>query len=405
MKPGPRTFSTLSRYTSLGLFFLAPLLVSAQTPDVLLMNGARLASVKKTWKTDNETGQLVKSLQKQADRLLNANPVSVMDKASTPESGSKHDYMSQAPYFWYDSSKPNGKPYLRRDGQHNPETYKIADHKNMSDLSSTTQTLAMAWYLTGDEKYAKKATTLLRYWFFDDATKMNPNLEYAQAIPGVNNGRGIGIIESAALTGIADASGLLKDSKSWTDKDDKALKRWYGEYLNWMLTSKNGQDEHAAKNNHGTWYYVQVVDYALFTGDKAKAAALAKESRGILDNQIQKDGTMPLELDRTNGLAYSTFNLQAWFRLATLAEKTGIDLWNYRNKQGATLRTAFIWLKPYALGEKAWTYQQISEYKKNTFYSMLLEAGNKYSDPEYLASAKQLSTQANDKVADLLYGR
>ena len=393
------------RLAFLCMLFLAPFWGKAQTPDVLLLNAKRLAAVKANWKKDKEQEQLVKSLQKQADRLLAISPVSVMDKAATPESGTKHDYMSQAPYFWYDSSKPNGRPYLRKDGQHNPETYKIADHKNLSDLNSTSQTLALAWWLTGDEKYAKKATTLLRYWFFDEATKMNPNLDYAQAIPGVNNGRGIGIIETIALTGIADATGLLKTSKSWTPKDDKALKSWYGKYLDWMLTSKNGQDEHAAKNNHGTWYYVQVVDFALYTGNKAKAQQLAKESRDILDNQIMKEGTMPLELERTNSLAYSTYNLQGWFRLATLAEKTGIDLWHYRNKQGATLRTAFEWLKPYALGEKPWTYQQITEFKKTAFYGLLLEAGNKYTDPGYLSIAKQMSGQINDKMSDLLYGQ
>lgn len=397
--------NTAFRFACLGLLFLAPLRGKSQSPDVLLLDAKRLAAVKAGWKQDKDLESLVRFVQRQADKLLPATPVSVMDKAATPESGTKHDYMSQAPYFWYDSSKPNGKPYIRRDGRHNPETYKIADHKNLSDLSSTTKILALAWWLTGDEKYARKATTLLRYWFFDEATKMNANLNYAQAIPGVNDGRGTGIIESVALTGIADAAGLLKNSASWTDKDEKALKSWYSQYLSWMLTSKNGKDERSAKNNHGTWYYVQVVDFALFTGDKAKAQQLAKESREIFDSQVTKDGSMPLELERTNALAYSTFNLQAWFYLADLAEKAGVDLWHYRNRQGATLRTAVDWLKPYALGEKPWTYQQIGEYKKTVFYGLLLEAGNKYTDPSYLAATRQLNAQVNDKIADLLYGR
>jgi hypothetical protein len=397
--------NTAFRLACLSMLFLAPMAGKAQTPGVLVLNAKRLVKIKAGWKQDKETEQLVKALQKQADRLLLLAPVSVMDKAATPESGTRHDYMSQAPYFWYDSSKPNGRPYMRKDGQHNPETYKIADHKNLADLGTNSELLALAWYITGDEKYAKKATTLLRYWFFDEATKMNPNLDYAQAIPGVNNGRGIGIIESIPLIMVADAAGLLKGAKSWTPKDEKALKSWYASYLDWMLTSRNGQDEHAAKNNHGTWYHVQAVDFALFTGNKAKAQQLAKESRDILDNQIAKEGTMPLELERTNSLAYSTYNLQGWFWLAALAEKTGIDLWHYRNKQDATLRTAFDWLKPYALGEKPWTYQQISDYKKTVFYGLLLEAGNKYTEPAYLAGAKQISPQINDKIADLLYGR
>lgn len=189
-----------------------------------------------------------------------------MDKASTPSSGNNHDYMSQAPYFWYDSSKPKGLPYLRNDGQRNPEIYTITDHCYMSELDNASRTLALAWYFTGEEKYAIKAATLLRHWFFDDSTRMNPNLNYAQAVPGINDGRGTGIIESIALTGIAYAAGLLEGSSSWTAADAGALRQWYKEYLNWMLTSKNGNDEHAAKNNHGTWYLAQAADFALFTG-------------------------------------------------------------------------------------------------------------------------------------------
>jgi hypothetical protein len=164
---------------------------------------------------------------------------------------------------------------------------------------------------------------------------MNPHLEYGQAIPGVNTGRGIGIIETIALIGIADAAGLLYGSKSWTTIDHQALQQWYSQYLNWLLTSKNGTDEHNAKNNHGTWYYAQVIDFALFTGDKQKARQLAEESKKRLDSQLTKEGKQPLELERTNGLGYSTMNLRGWFTVATLAEKTGVDLWDYKTTRNS----------------------------------------------------------------------
>ena len=331
------------------------------------------------------------------------NPVSVMDKEFTPVSGNKHDYMSQAPYFWYDSSKTNGLPYIRRDGQHNPEIKKITDRVYLGRLENATSTLSLAWYLTGEEKYAEKAAMLLRHWFFNEATKMNPHLEYAQAIPGVNNGRGVGIIESRNLTGIAEAAGLLVNSRSWTAMDTKQLKDWYRQFLDWMLTSKNGNDEHKAKNNHGTWFYVQVVDFALFTGDDKKALELVNESKKLLDSQLTKEGTWPLELARTNALGYSTFNTTAWFQLAMLAEKVGVELWQYKTSKGVGLQTALDWLMPYALNENKWTYQQIEPYEANAFYPLLLQAANKFHDEAYLMKANKMNEKDKDAVVELLH--
>jgi len=363
-----------------------------------------LAGIKeKIQQQEATTLALVNALRKQADELLNKKPVSVTDKGFTPASGDKHDYMSQAPYFWYDSTKPNGLPYMRKDGVRNPEINKITDHRFLSELDNTCRILALAWYCTGEKKYAAKATALLRNWFINEGTKMNPNLNYAQAIPGINNGRGIGIIETIALTGIADAVILLKGSTILTEKDYNLIQQWYTQYLNWMLTSKNGNEEHAAKNNHGTWFYVQAIDFALFTGNNIKAKELIDEAKKRMDSQIDKEGKMQLELDRTNGLGYSTFNLQAWFKVATLAQQTGTNLWQYVNQQGAGIRTALDWLIPYAVGQKTWTYQQISEYKKNNIYTLLLQAAVAYNDPKYTALAKQLDSEVDETLIDLLY--
>jgi hypothetical protein len=391
--------------TSLSIIaFLSVLIALAQKPETFLMDASRLVELKKKiQQKDRSTLQLIDSLKKQADVLLSMKPVSVMDKTLTPPSGSKHDYMSQAPYFWYDSTKPNGLPYMRKDGQRNPEINKITDHGNQDKLSSASRTLALAFYFTGEEKYAGKAASLLRYWFFDEATKMNPNLEYAQGVPGVNTGRGIGIIETRALTGIVDAVGLLTNSKSWSATDTKNLRQWYSQYLNWMLTSKNGKEENAAKNNHGTWYSVQAIDFALFVDDKKKAKQLAEETKTRLDSQITKEGKQPLELARTNALGYSTMNLRGWFDLARLAEITGVDLWHYTNSSSATIQTTLDWLIPFALGEKKWKYQQISPYSKNDIYPILLQATDKFNDPHYLKLANSISDESNNWMNTLLY--
>jgi hypothetical protein len=354
--------------------------VLSQQPKVLLLDGAQLVTLKARSKTDNLIQERIKNITKEADALLNMKPVSVMDKAFTPASGNKHDYMSQAPYYWYDSSKPNGLPYIRRDGVRNPEILKVTDRKNIGELENATRVLSFAYYFTGEEKYAAKASELLKNWFLNDATKMNPNLDYAQAVPGINNGRGIGIIETIALTGIADASAMLKGSTSWTSKDDKALKQWYSKYLKWLQTSKNGIDEMKEENNHGTFYDMQVVHFALFTGQKKVAVKALARSKKRMEVQIQSDGKMPLELERTQALWYSVFNLEAWFKLAKLAEKTSVDLWQYSGKNKGSIKKAIDWLAPYAVGEKQWPYQQIGDYKKENIYILFAQAAQSFND-------------------------
>lgn len=374
---------------------LLHLCVFSQIPPVLSMDGANLAEIKSNAKLENTAAfQVVDRIIKQADKLLSMQPVSVMDKSLTPMSGNKHDYMSQAPYFWYDSTKPNGLPYYRKDGMRNPEINKITDRKNIGELDNATRILSLAWYFTGDEKYGSKSASLLRHWFLDPNYKMNPHLEYAQAIPGINTGRGIGIIETRGLIGITDAALLLTGSTSWTTTDMNALKEWFTQYLQWMLTSRNGRDEHKAKNNHGSWYFAQVIDFALFSGDTKTAKQLAEESKIRLDSQITADGRQPLELERTNSLGYSTMNLAAWFEVAKLAKKAGVDLYNLKTSKGSGIRPALEWLIPYAMGHKYWTYLQITPYNKNELYPVLLQAGIQYKDEKYLSAARSIHKDA-----------
>src|SRR5947208_9942125 len=218
-------------------------------------------------------------LQRDAQRALGEGPFSIVNKTVTPPSGDKHDYMTQAPYFWPDPKSPNGLPYIRRDGERNPEINKITDHHSLDQIEATTETLALAYYFKGDEAYATKAVELLRAFFLDPGTRMNPNLEYAQFIPGVNTGRGIGLIETRGLTRVVDAAGLLAGSKALTKDDERGLRDWFGKFLQWMLDSKNGREESAANNNHGTYYDVQIVSFALFVGRKDLAKQILEQAK------------------------------------------------------------------------------------------------------------------------------
>jgi hypothetical protein len=360
-------------------------------PRVALMDAAQLALLKKNYlEKDPLALQQGEDIKKKADKYLGLSPVSVMFKQGIPPSGNKHDYMSQAPYFWYDSSKPNGLPYKSLDGQRNPEIYKITDRTYIGTLESATHALALAWYVTGEEKYAGKTTELLKRWFLEDSSRMNPNLEFAQSVPGLVDGRSYGIIETIALMGIADAAGLLEGSPSWTTASADSLRAWYGQYLSWMLTSKKGQEEHHAKNNHGVWYLAQAATFALYIGDKDKARALVEEGKNRVESQIGQDGKMPLELARTNSMHYSAYNLQAFFNLSKIGSLVGVDLWDYRSPTGAGIRAALDWLRPFAMGEKKWEYQEITPYNYKDFSTLLIQAGLAYREPQYINYAKTL---------------
>jgi hypothetical protein len=377
---------------------------NAQTPNVFLLNPEHMVKQKNAYKQGDAT--VVKEVNiaiKAADGYLNDKPASVMEKAFTPPSGTKHDYMSMAPYFWPDPSKPDGVPYMRKDGQRNPEIKKISDHELLSDLDNKCKFLSLAYYFTSDDKYAAKAKQLLSVWFLDADTKMNPNLNYAQAIRGVNDGRGIGIIETRALANLADWMGLLAGSKSFTSTDLNNIKSWYADYLTWMQTSKNGIDEHHSKNNHGTHYDTQVAAFALFTGNTQLAKQILTDAKKRITVQIEPDGQQPLELARTNAYGYSTMNLNGWFSLGMLGDKVGVDLFNYTTPDGRSIHTALDWLMPYALGDKPKDHQQISKYNPDEFYRLLVIAGNKYHNAAYTQKANAMPKNNGLYIDDLLY--
>ena len=357
-----------------------------QTPQVFLLDATRLKAARVAInKGDQNVEAAWEKLQGDAKKALAAGPFSIVNKRVTPPSGDKHDYMSQAPYFWPDPRKPNGLPYIRRDGERNPEINKITDHKSLDDLGNSVETLALAYYFKGDEAYATKAIALLRTFFLDPATRMNPNLQYAQFIPGVNTGRGIGLIETRGLTRVVDAIGLLAGSKALTADDERGLRDWFGKFLQWMLDSKNGREESAAKNNHGTFYDVQIASYAMFVGRRDLAKQVletAKQKR--IATQIESDGRQPLELARTKAWSYSNMNLDGLMQLAMLGTRIGVDLWSFQTHDGRGIRKALDFLTPIAFGEGKWNYQEIEGgVKPQTLFPLMRRAAVVYRDKEY----------------------
>ena len=338
---------------------------------------------------DETAKKAFKKLVADADKALAVVPPSVTEKTKVPPSGDKHDYMSLAPYFWPDPSKPDGQPYLRKDGKVNPESRDEAanDTLRMRLIGSSLETLCLAYYFTKDEKYATQAAKLMKVWFLAPETRMNPNLRFAQAVAGKNDGRGTGILESRTIGEIADAAGLLAGSAAWTAADQKQLDQWLGQFLDWLLTSGPGKDEAAAKNNHGTWFDVQATQIALAIGrkDVAKRILEAVPKKRIAV-QVESDGRQPMELSRTASFSYCCFNLEAHALLANFGDHVGVDLWKAGSKEPRSFRHALDYLTPYLdVPPKKWPGEQIKDAHPEDMLPVLRLAALAYREPAYEA--------------------
>lgn len=369
------------------------------------MNDNWLAQAKASARDRNSDESVaLANLIKQAEEALKLGPFSVMDKKSVPPSGDKHDYMSYGPYWWPNPKTKTGLPYIRRDGERNPETKTDGvDHRRLGKTASAAVTLALAYHFTGKEKYAARAALLLRVWFLNTDTLMNPHLKYGQAIPGRTEGRGIGIIDTTCLLNVVDAVGLLRGSKAWRLPDEKGVKKWFRAYLTWLQTSKHGNDERRTKNNHGMWYDAQVVGFALFVGDEA-AAKKVLESVGAnrIALQVKPDGRQPHELARTRSFNYSIFNLNAMFRLARLGEHVGVDLWHLQIEGKEPLREALNFVAPYADAKKEWKRKQITAIRRISLLPLLRQGYLVFKDPTYLKLIRKLPKAQRQKDRSVL---
>ena len=390
---------------TIALFFLCFLILNtnlpAQKSQGIFIDFSETQQVKKQLQQKNsEFLPAYHALIEKADLALKEGTFSVMDKKRIPPSGDKHDYLSGGPYWWPDPSKPDGLPYIRKDGEVNPEMRgENVDPPAKSKMMENVETLAWAYYFSDEKKYATIAIELLEVWFVNPDTKMNPNLNFAQGIPGRMEGRGIGIIDFAGINKVISPIQILMNDELLSTSSEKELLNWFEQYYKWLHTHKYGKDEDKYFNNHGTWFDVQAVSIALLinkTGEAKKR--LETKTKKRIASQIEPDGSQPHELARTKSLSYSTMNLRGFCQLANMADKLNIDLWNYKTKDGRGILTAFEFLYPFVNGDKKWTYPQITsleqsiESLKFNFYVAAKKTGNK----NYLKIAQSIPKPRTD---------
>nr|WP_240629319.1 alginate lyase family protein [Pantoea rodasii] len=306
-----------------------------------------------------QTVQAWQQLKQAADRALKQPNPSVIQKGILPPSGSRHDYLSLSAYWWPDPEKADGLPWVRRDGEVNPASKNNqSDGVRLARFTADVQALTLAWYFSGEARYATKAQSMIRTWFIDPATRMNPNLNFAQGVPGRAQGRHTGVLDGRYFsTRVVDALRLLQDSPGWRQQDQVALQAWFSDYLDWLQNNTLAQGERDAPNNHGSWYAAQVAGITWYLHQPAVIKQMTALAQNKIDGQIRADGTQPLELARTRSFHYSYFNLQALTSVAQLAQRSGAgDLWHYQ-QQGGSLLSALDYMAPFSDDDKRWPWK------------------------------------------------
>lgn len=304
------------------------------------------------WRRYANLAQLVR----EGEEALAAPIRCIADERAALSPGGPNDYYSNGDYWWPNPETEDGLPYVRRDGESNPGNFH-SHRLALRYMRTQVVRLAAAYRCTGDERYAVKAVRALAAFFVEERSRMNPHLLYAQAIPGVCTGRGIGIIDTLHLIDIPQAIQALDGSQALTLEIRQGLYDWFARYLEWMNTHEYGIAERNEPNNHGICWHVQAAAFARFTGDRGMLAYCREQYMSkLLPEQMAPDGSFPRELARTKPYAYSLFALDNMATLCQLLSTPERSLWEFELPDGRGLHRGLAYLYPYVANKAAWPY-------------------------------------------------
>lgn len=337
---------------------------------------------------------LKKQVLAEASWALEQAPVTITSESSARSAGDKHDFFSEADYFWPDPANPSG-PYINRDGMTNPANF-IAHRKAMIRFSRIIGALAAAYKITGNDRYVRHAVLHLKAWFIDTATLMNPNLQYAQAVKGLFTGRNYGIIDTIHLMEVAQGVLVMQYSKAMDRVTNSIIKQWFASYIYWLTTSKPGIAEKNVKNNHSTCWAMQVASFAKLCGNESLMDSCRKMYKTILlPRQMGTDGSFPLEMERTKPYGYSIFNLDAMATLCQILSTPGDDLWTYETPDGKSIKKGISYLYPFVADKSKWVLKPDVMYWQDwpVAQPFLLFGAKAYGEKAWFDTWKKLEHQ------------
>ncbi len=331
--------------------------IAAASPRILALSSEPLLLLR----PEDKIGDHASILRRLADAALQRGPWNITGHRPAAAEVPLHEYYSEGPYWWPDPKNPAG-PYIRKDGERNPDRFDD-NHRDIGAMSAATLALGMAVHFLHEDRYAAHANRILNAWFLHPDTRMNPNLEYGQAVRGHNTGRGTGIIDTVGLIHAVQGILLLEHAGKLDKATSQGLRAWFAEYLHWMTASEKGLDEKKSGNNHATWWTAQVAAYATYLNDtRAQSMAWDHYREVLVPTQIRADGSCPREEARTRSLSYSVYNLDAFAVLCRIAQNAGLELWRFRAANGSSLETAIRYLTPYVEHPDRWRKQQIAPF-------------------------------------------
>jgi hypothetical protein len=354
---------------------LALPMASVVPPHTVVWRGASLA----VRRTDNTpaTKNAIRALLQSAEVALSAGPYAVTNKTVAPPSGSTHDYWSVASYFWPCNAPCNhtlwtdcarwcvpplilrdnscvpapkednitcdestGLPWASHDGYPRSDDrtgrYLQGDRHRADGITISVSTLALGWYFadsgilangTAADAYLRRVVLLMRTFFLDAQTRMNPNMNFAQGEPGRNNGQAGGTVDFGRFWMILDSVRLIESDPDtltlWTATDRLSFRAWVAEFLEWWMYSPNGRLARAIRNNIGSAYDIQALAMATFLENATAATDLVNNDvRGRVDLQINATGSLPMEDGRSNSFGYHLGDAIQFLNLATTVNGT-----------------------------------------------------------------------------------
>ncbi|MCF2152071.1 alginate lyase family protein [Desmonostoc muscorum LEGE 12446] len=271
------------------------------------------------------------------------------------------------------------------------EVFELISHlllvvKNINDeqkcfqlMVDYTIQLAIAWYFTGDEQYAIRATKLVRIWLIELAIYINPHLGSAKC-KKQSETTYYQILKNTNFYVLLDAIVILSPSGYWTTSDDESLKFLCLNFLNWL--QDNNQNTNQNKQSiHINTHSLLVASLAAFIHDIRTLIHVVQHSKLLLMQQFEQNATQSLQKNRSDVFSCYVLNLQVWVNLAQISQHIGIDLWKFQYQDQQIFAKLFQWLLPYY--QKPWTYNQSSNFDIQRLLPLYYVACHQYPELQF----------------------